>query len=84
MKTTYNSGAKNKHKKWSYGKRATKMQNNEELRQNEGPIHSAFLHVLPFHEAAQRSIRHKMLSASWRHLVDFGCHCNVGATADIF
>ena len=26
----------------------------------------------------------KFYDAFWRHLVDSGCHCNVGATADSF
>ena len=58
------------------------MQNNEEHKQNEGPIHWAFLNVLAFHALAKKIPPTKFLG--WRHLVDFVLHCNVGAAADTF
>ena len=58
--------------------------NNEKHKQNEGPIHLSFLHVLAFHEAAQRLTIKLIIVTFRRHLVDLGSHCNVGATADTF
>ena len=37
-------------------------------------MYLAFLHVLTFHEAAQSSIRHKILFSMSAPLGDFGCH----------
>ena len=59
------------------------MQNNEKHRQNDGPIHSPFLRVLAFHESGKEAPPYTFLKF-WRRLVDFGCNCNVVATADTF
>ena len=50
------------------------MQNNKEHRQNEGPIHLAFLHVLAFSGLQRGENKTKNLMPFWRHLVDFGSH----------
>ena len=48
------------------------MQNNEEHKQNEGPIHLAFLHVSAFSENAKSERPGWNIRAFWRHLVDLG------------
>ena len=60
------------------------MQNNEEHKNDDGPIHLTFLHVLAFYEIAKGEALDNVLVAFWRNLVEFGSHCNDGASADTF